>query len=118
MPIYSTSFLLIFNYFDLIELQIDRSLSAEHRDYNADSVLIGLKLVHDAAEAGQRPVGDTYGIAELIVQNDLLVFDTQIINFLLRQGDGLTVGAYEACCTADVMDKIQLSSVRIIFTRT
>ena len=34
------------------------------------------------------------------------MFDTQIINFLLRQGDGLTVGAYEACCTADVMDKM------------
>ena len=88
MPIYSTSFLLVFNYFDLIKLQINRSLSAEHGNHNADSVLIGLKLVHDAAEADQRPVGDTHGIAELIAQDDLLMLDTQVIDFLLRQENG------------------------------
>ena len=53
MPTWSTSFLLIFNDFDLVQLQIHRSLSAEHGDDHTHAVFVRLQLVHNAKEAGQ-----------------------------------------------------------------
>ena len=35
-----------------------------------------------------------------------MTLNAQIINFLLREGNGLAACAYEACCTADIVDKM------------
>lgn len=58
--------ILILDCFDLIKLEVDRRLSAEHGNNDAHTVLVGLKLVHRADEALKRAVGDLDGVAELI----------------------------------------------------
>ena len=107
--------LLLFDYFDLVELQIHRSLAAEHGDHHADAVLLGLQLLHNAEEACERPVNDLDLIADGVADDDLPALHAEIVDLLLREGDGLAVGPDEP---RTLWTRCQLSSVRIILTST
>ena len=75
----STSFLLFFNFFDLVHIEVDRSFSAEHGNHDADFFIVCVKLLNNTEEAGQRSVNNLYGVAHLEADNDLAMLDAQII---------------------------------------
>ena len=74
--------ILILDCFDLIKLEIDGCLSAEHGNDDADTILIGLELVHRADEALERAVSDLDGVAELIADHHFVVLDAEVVDFL------------------------------------
>src|SRR5258708_2810647 len=54
---------LLHQLFDLEEVELDRRLTAEDRHEDLHLVALGVHLVHDAVEIGERPVGDPDGLA-------------------------------------------------------
>src|SRR5947209_19358169 len=57
---------------DLFEIELDRGRAAEDRDRDLDPVLVEVELLDDAVEAGERTVEDFDGIADLVIDADLL----------------------------------------------
>src|SRR3981081_3548114 len=56
---------------DLEEVELDRSLPAEHVDEDLELAALGVDVVHLAVAVGERPVDDADGLADLEVDPDL-----------------------------------------------
>ena len=73
----------------LVEFKIDRGLAAKHGNNHADPVFVDLHAVHTAGEAAQRTIEDPDGIANGIVNDDLLLLYAHSVNFFFGQGSGV-----------------------------
>ena len=74
---------------NLIELQLDGGFAAEHGDGHADFVLFDVEHLDKAVESGQRAIRNADGIADLIADDDLALFNAKLIDFIFRQGRAL-----------------------------
>ena len=72
---------LLGNDLDLIELELDRGLAAEHRNDHADRILLDLNVLNGTGEGTQRTIHDPDGIANAVVDNDFLLFYTHGVDF-------------------------------------
>ena len=95
------------NDLNLIELELDGGLTAEHGHDHADRVLIDVDTCNSAGEGGQRTIQDPHGIAHSVVDDDLLLFHTHGVDFVFGQGSGIVAGRTdEAGDAADVPDNM------------
>ena len=91
----------------LIELKLDRGLASEHGDDHADAVFVNFDLFHNSGEGTERTVEDPHGIANIVVDDDLALFDAHFINLVIGEGNGIiTCGAYEAGDSSNAFDRM------------
>src|SRR5687767_557809 len=63
----------LFDEFDLLELELDRSRSAEDRHADLDSAAVEIEFLDDPVEAREGAVEHLHIVADLIVDADLLL---------------------------------------------
>src|SRR5229473_5482443 len=86
--------------FDLEEVELDRRLTAEDRHEDLDLVALGVDLVDDAVEVGERTVGDPDGLAlrerDLVLRRVELDLPQDRLDLAVRQGRRRSAHADEA----------------------
>ena len=77
---------------DLIQFQIHGSFSAEHGDDHIHRIVFDLDALHGTGEATQRTVENPDSIANNIVDNDFLLLNTHLVDFVVGEGEGVISG--------------------------
>ena len=88
-----------------IELELDGGLTAKHGNNHVHRVVVDLNTLNSACEGAQRTIQDADGIANSVVNDDLLLFHAHGVDFFFGQGSGVSAGGSdEAGHTANVAD--------------
>ena len=88
--------------FHLIQLQFHGGLATEHGNHDADLILFGFDVFHNASEAGQGAIHDTNMVADVVAHDDLVLFHAHGKHLFLRQGDGLVGSTDKTGDAADI----------------
>ena len=98
--------------FYLIQSKVGGSLSTEHGDRDFDTTGLGVDFLDHAGVVGEVAAGDADEVSHFVVDFDggrhfcLFVFDAEVRDFLVSQGNRLALRAYETGDTAGVADDI------------
>ena len=74
---------LLGNDLNLVELKLDGGLAAKHGNDHADLVFVDLDVLDGAGKGGQRAIQDPNGVANGIVDDDLLLLHAHGVDFVI-----------------------------------
>ena len=109
---------LLADQFDLIELEFDGRLASEHGHNHAHLVLFDVHHVDNAGERRQRTVCNLDGVAFRVGDDDLMLFNAQLLDLFVRQGVGLVPEPTKPVTPRTFLMIYHASSDMIIFTST